>query len=92
MQVYGLNKELLATIFHQVQNEEKAILWHLEGVPNAEFYVKLHPYLKRWPVTCNASKSAIGRFYIKIDRRFADKGSRADNAYRYVNTFIYTIS
>ena len=63
-------------------------MWHLEGVPNAEFYVKLHPYLKRWPVTCNASKSAIGSFYIEIDRHFADKGSRTDNVYRYVDTFI----
>ncbi len=77
----------METVFCQVINQEKP-KWQLHSVPQADFYFSLHPYLKKWPVSSNTSKVAIGKFYIEIDRRFFDKGSRADNVYRYIDTFV----
>ena len=81
---YGLNEELLAASFRGVQMGEKP-KWHLKGIPNIDFYMNLHPFLKRWPVTESATKVAIGTFYIEIDENMKKKGSHPDNVYRFVD-------
>ena len=78
---YDLNKEFLQSVFHQVQTGSKPLQWQLKGVLNADFYIKLHPFIKKWPITKSATKVAVGKFYIEIDRKFAEKGSRPDNMY-----------
>ena len=75
---------MLDSVFKQFQTGDKPLQWCLKGVPNADFYKALHPFLKKWPITRSATKVAIGKFYIEIDRNFAEKRGRADNVYRYV--------
>lgn len=65
---YGLNEDLLAKLFGQVQNEETSLSWYLKSVPNNDFYQTLHPFLKKWHVTRNVTKVAIGKFYLSIDK------------------------
>jgi len=81
---YGLNEELLATLFRQVQSEEKHLSWCLKGVPNNDFYQTLHPFLKKWHVTSRVSKTGIGEFYMSIDKNLHEKTHRTDNAYRFI--------
>ena len=50
-------------------------------IPNVKFYQTLHSFLKKWPVTCTASKMAIGKLYLTIDKNMKEKGIRADYAY-----------
>ena len=40
----------------------------------------------------DVSKSAIGRFYIAIDSTLKVKFLRSDNAYRYIDTKVQTVS
>jgi hypothetical protein len=77
---YGLNEELLAKVFDQVQNNESPS-WHLRGIPDYGFYKDLHQFLKKWPHTRNSSKVSIGKFYSVIDLNLRDKALRPDNAY-----------
>ena len=86
LKAYGLNEDVLALAFKEAQNED-TLQWYVKGVPNADFYLALHPFLKKWHITRNATKVTIGKFYIKIDSNFARKGSRPDNVYRFVDKF-----
>ena len=61
---YGLNENTLLVVFDQVQTGDIPLQWQLKGVPNADFYIKLHPFIKKWSVTKNATKVAVGKFYI----------------------------
>ena len=78
---YGLNEELLASVYDQVLNKKNILCWQLKDVPDIGFYQELHPFLKKWSITRGASKISIGRFYIAIDPSL--KG-RADNVYRFI--------
>lgn len=81
---YGLDEELLAAVFAQVSSGKKHLHWCLQGVPNVGFYQKLHPFLKKWHITCQSTKVAIGKFYIAIDKHLRERGSRPDNVYRFI--------
>ena len=81
---YGLNEDLLAEVFHQVQND-KSPSWCLRGIPDYGFYQDLHQYLKKWPHTQDSSKVSIGKFYSVIDLNLRRKALRPDNAYRFVD-------
>ena len=79
---YGLNEEILSSIFQD--DWDGPLQWSLKDIPNIEFYQLLHPFLKKWPLSHNASKSDIGRFYMAIDRNLRLKDCRADNIYRFI--------
>ena len=82
---YGLNEKLLAKVFHYVQAQKKGSLpWSVRGVPSMLFYQQLHRYMKKWPLSSSSTKTAIGKFYISIDKNLQDKGYRPDNAYRFI--------
>lgn len=82
---YGLNESLLDQVWTQVRSHKKVSLkWSLKGVPNVDFYQDLHPFLKKWPKTCQTTKMTIGHFYIAIDVNLQVKGCRPDNAYRFI--------
>lgn len=36
--------------------------WSLRGIPNVEFYRKLHNFLKKWSKSRSLTKTCIGRF------------------------------
>jgi len=59
---YGLNEELLATLFRQVQSEEKHLSWCLKAVPNNDFYQTLHPFLKNGMSQVESQKQALENF------------------------------
>ena len=80
---YGLNQELLATVFNQVLTGKQP-KWRLRGIPEIHFYKELHPFLKKWSVSCKLTKQTIGRFYNSIDPTLNAKGSRPDNVYRLI--------
>lgn len=82
---YGLSEELLAQLFEEVLSKKMPLSWCLNVMPNVDFYQTLHPYLKQWHVTCKASKTAIGKFYLAIDKFLLEKTDRADNAYRFID-------
>ncbi len=62
--------------------------WH----PNFKFYKSLQSFLKRLHVTKDATKVAIGSFYIEIDENMKQKGSHPDNVYRFVDKAVKTNS
>ena len=82
---YGLSDELLARLFEEVLSRKMPLSWCLNVPPNVDFYQKLHPYLKKWHVTCKASKISIGKFYLAIDKFLLEKTDRPDNAYRFID-------
>ena len=82
---YGLSDELLARLIEEVLSRKMPLSWCLNVPPNVDFYQKLHPYLKKWHVTCKASKISIGKFYLAIDKFLLEKTDRPDNAYRFID-------
>ena len=54
----------------------------LNAIPCIGFYRALHTYLKKQP---RITKVLIGRFYIAVDCKLKEKGSRPDNVYRYID-------
>jgi hypothetical protein len=69
---YGLTAELLDLTFDQVLHGERVPLqWSLNIVPIIEFFQALHQFMKRWSITRQATKTAIGRFYMAIDVNFS---------------------
>ena len=80
---YGLD-EVITSVFHQVQSGKESLQWSLKGVPNVDFYQKLHPFLQKWSITHGATKVAIGKFYVAIDKNLKEKRSRVDNVYRFI--------
>ncbi len=78
---YGLDEKLLAATFHQVQANEKPIMWQLEEIPTVQFYQQIHIFLKIWAITNEATKTAIGQFYTGIDRNLG-------NIYRFIDRFV----
>ena len=74
----------MESTFIQVQNGKKPFRWCLKGIPEVGFYQELHPFLKKWSITRGTTKQTIGNFYIAIDHNLKEKGSRADNVYRFI--------
>lgn len=64
--------------------QKEPLKWYLKGVPDEGFYHELHPFLKKWSVSCGSSKITIGRFYIAIDPNLKERRMRADNVYRLI--------
>ena len=83
---YGLNEDNLLFVFNQVLTGDLHLRWQLKGIPNADFYIKLHPFIKKWPATKDETKVAVGKFYMGIDRSFANS-SYPYNLYPYVEKF-----
>ena len=86
---YGLNEEILSTVFKQVSNGETELEWSLQMqyvTPTTDFYRQLHLFLKRSSIACHATKTAIGRFYMAIDEHLCYEGVRPDNVYRFIQT------
>ena len=78
----GLDEETLETSL-TLQGD-----WCVKGIPTVRFYRCLHKFLVKWPKSCSISKTAVGKFYMAIDHRLKQKGSRPDNIYRFVEKII----
>ena len=77
---YGLTIELLEDAFGCGADFQ----WSVRGVPNVEFYRKLHSFLRRWDTTRSATKTSIGKFYLTIDKQLQERGSTPYNTYRFI--------
>ena len=75
---YGLTLELLNDAIENMT-------WSLRGIPNVEFYRKLHNFLKKWSKTQSLTKTCIGKFYLSIDVHLQERGSKPYNTYRYID-------
>ena len=78
----GLDEETLETSL-TLQGD-----WCVKGIPTVGFYRCLHKFLVKWPKSRSMSKTAVGKFYMAIDHRLKQKGSRPDNIYRFVEKII----
>ena len=87
---YGLSEDILTSTFRRVLDGKEHPCWSLKGIPEIRFYQELHPFLKKWPVTCGTTKQAIGRFYIAVDQNLKDRGMRADNVYRLIERICHS--
>ncbi len=76
---YGLTLELLDDAI-MAESE-----WTLRGIPNIEFYRKLHNFLKKWSKTRSLTKTCIGNFYLSIDVHLQERGSTPYNTYRFID-------
>ena len=65
---YRLTLELLVDAFEFI-DEEAGVGWCLHGIPNIEFYRKIHCFLKKWSVTRSHTKI----FYLVIHKKYARK-------------------
>ena len=82
---YGLSEELLYTVFQQSQNPDATYLsWNLCKPPTLNFYIELHGYLQKCPMTKNENKTAVGKFYNAIDPSLRSKMLRPDNAFAFI--------
>lgn len=81
---YALTESLLEEVWTQVHRSETTLKWSLKGIPNVDFYQDLHCFLRKWCKTRQATKVAVGRFYIAVDINLQVKGCRPDSAYRFV--------
>ena len=79
----GYTLEELQRSFSNAQNMQPVLA--LQKRPSVEFYKEIHAFLGRWEYTRNASKTAIGRFYIAIDPYLRQRDFRPINAYRFVS-------
>ena len=82
--LYGLNEELLAKVFDQVQNNKSP--WYLRGIPDYGFYQDLHKFLKKW--VRDSSKVSIGKFHSVIELNLRNTGLCSDNAYGFVDRLV----
>jgi hypothetical protein len=83
---YGLSPKVLSLAIEQLSSEEDLdFSCKLKTVPTIGLYRKLHQYLTKH---LNLPKVVIGRFYCAFDCNFQEKGSRADNIYRFVDTIV----
>ena len=88
---YGLTLLSLSQAFDSAQScseEELSNCWSLHGVPYVEFYRKLHEFLKKWEKTRSCTKTAIGRFYISIDKQLQERGSSPSNTYKFIERIV----
>ena len=83
----GFHEEALKAAFTDAQKSFPVLAFTQR--PSVNFYKHLHSFLKRWCFTRNATKTAVGKFYLAIDP-FLDKKMRPDNVYRYIEQQIST--
>ena len=83
----GFHEEALKAAFTNAQKCFPVLAFTQR--PSINFYKHLHSFLKRWCFTRNATKTAVGKFYLAIDP-FLDKKMRPDNVYRYIERQIST--
>ena len=75
---YGLTITILSNAL-----EHGSDAWSLHGIPNVEFYRKLHSFLKKWDTTL--TKTSIGKFYLLIDKQLR---STPYNTYRFIEKLV----
>ena len=80
---YGLTLEVLSDLF----TRDKAS-WSLHEIPNVEFYRLFHRFLKIWGITRHLSQTAIGKFYLAIDRQLQERRSSPYNTYRFIEQLV----
>ncbi len=83
-----MNEQLLDCTFDfsQYYDESRTdhddLPWRVKGTPNTGFYKVLHAYLIAH--FQKATKTAIGKFYMNIDRNLKAKEDQPDNIYRFI--------
>ena len=61
------------------------LCWRVERPVSIGFYRELYNYLRKWPQSKSATKTAIGNFFLLIDPNFQHRISdRPSNVYMYV--------
>ena len=78
---YGLTLELLDDAIENMS-------WSLHGIPNVEFYRRLHDFLKKWSKTQSLTKTCVGKFYLAIDVHLQERGSTPYNTYRFIDRLV----
>ena len=86
LSTYGLTMEALGDAFECSESEE--VSWTLHGIPNVEFYRKLHLFLKKWSMTRSLTKTAIGKFYLAVDKQLQERRSSPYNTYRFIEQIV----
>ena len=67
----------------------KGLSWSLQKPVTVGFYRALHNYLRKWPTSRSATKSAVGNFYTLIDPKFQKRvSSRPDNIYLFIQRVV----
>ena len=68
-----------------------AVCWGIvlviRKIPTVGFYRELHNFLKKWPSSRSATKTAIGKLYIQIDPELCIKSTtscRPDNIFQFL--------
>ena len=83
--VEGFDKEVLKVAF---QNAQKGLpVLAFTKKPTLTFYKHLHGFLKKWNFTQDATKTAIGKFYLAIDP-YLHRDMRPDNVYQYIERHV----
>jgi len=80
---YGLTLEILDSAIENMSDS-----WSVQGIPNVEFYRKLHYFLKRWSKTQSLTKTCIGKFYLAIDSHLQERGSTPYNTYKFIDQLV----
>ena len=87
---YGLNEELLKRAFSQSIRDQE-LCWSLKETPTVGFYRELHNFLKKWPLSRSVTKTAIGKFYARIDPELHTKSTtsgRLDNLFQFIEKVV----
>ena len=82
---YGLNEEILKECLFRGPH-----CWSLREIPTIGFYRELFHFLRKWPVSQFATKTAIGKLFVEIDPELQKKSasSRPDNVYRFIEKIV----
>jgi len=89
---YGLTEEVLKEAFSQSAEDQESC-WSLNKIPTIGFYRELHNFLKKWPSSHSATKTAIGKFYIQIDPELRIKSTtscRPDNIFQFIEKVAFS--
>ena len=92
LQQYGLTEEVLKEAFSQ-SVEDQELCWSLTKIPTVGFYRELHNFLKKWPSSRSATKTAIGKFYIQIVPELCIKSTtscRPDNIFQFIEKVAFS--
>ena len=78
----GFDEVVLQRAYHNAQ-EGLPVLAFTQR-PSVKFYKELNTFLKHWPHTSSATKTALGKLCMAIDLYLREKGLRPDNAFQYI--------
>ena len=85
LQQCGLTEDVLQRAFFQVCEGNSDLCWRVQRPVSVGFYRELNNYLRKWPPSKSATKTAVGKFFLSIDSNFQSRiSSRPDNVYAYV--------